>query len=52
MVDEVTRTNIDTAFLQWYSEMLKLAEGEEKTVPRKAREPLQRSSENPHAGSL
>ena len=47
MVDEViscnrvTRTNINTAFLQWYSEMLKLAVGIEDTVPRKAREPLQ-----------
>ena len=41
MVDEVisrnrvTRTIIDTAFLQWYSEMLKLAVGIENTVPRK-----------------
>ena len=41
MVDEVisrnrvTRTNIDAAFLQWYSEMLKLAVGIEDTVPRK-----------------
>ena len=43
MVDEViscisvTRTNIDTAFLQWYGEIPKLAEnvGVEEAVPRK-----------------